>query len=79
MCIFPANLKQETDREFHGQFPLAQLPKGVSEVVAWVFDYRRQQVHPINGCYRIDTEKQTVRRLKDDPRRSEPDLNGDDP
>jgi len=62
--------KREAVSEFNGTFPLAQLPMGASEVVAWVFDYRRQQVSPISGCFRIDTEKRTVERVAADPRRS---------
>ncbi len=59
--------KRESISEFHGQFPLALLPKGITEVTAWTFDYRRRQVHSISGRYRIDTEKQTVERMKDVP------------
>jgi hypothetical protein len=73
------DLKQEAVSGFDSQFPLAQLPKGVFDVAAWVYDYRRQQLTPIDGCFRIDTENQTVEPLKDDPRPSKAARRGKTP
>lgn len=59
--------KRDAVSGFNGTFDLDRLPKGSVELAAWVFDYRRQQVTPISGRYRIDTEKRTVERLAGGP------------
>ncbi|HEY2574283.1 MAG TPA: hypothetical protein VGH65_09445 [Verrucomicrobiaceae bacterium] len=50
---------------FDISFDKSQLPPGVSDVSAWAFDFRRQQVYPMAGLYRVDTEQNSVTRLEE--------------
>ena len=64
-----SHLAQEGVAGFEARFdPVAQLPPGEHDIMAWALDWRQQAAYPMTGYFCVDSRKARVKKLGSDPK-----------